>query len=93
MISKWRDTLFDIQRGKCFYCSSYALSKPEVDHVLPWSYVLEDKTWNLVLACQKCNGSKSDQLPEISSIEKLIARNSSFIGSKVNVPFLRDFDE
>jgi 5-methylcytosine-specific restriction endonuclease McrA len=47
----------------------------EVDHVLPWSFVLEDRTWNLVLACRKCNNEKRDKLTNMGAIERLCARN------------------
>jgi hypothetical protein len=51
-VSHWRNVLQEIQNGKCFYDETHEVSAPEVDHVLPWSFVLEDKTWNLVLACR-----------------------------------------
>jgi 5-methylcytosine-specific restriction endonuclease McrA len=51
------------------------MSSPEVDHVLPWSFVLEDKTWNLVLACRKCNNAKRDRLTDVGALELLCSRN------------------
>jgi hypothetical protein len=56
-VSQWRDPLRVIQNGRCFYEESHDMSSPEVDHVLRWSFVLEDRTWNLVLACRKCKGN------------------------------------
>jgi hypothetical protein len=35
-----------------FYDESHNMTSAEVDHLLPWSFVLEDRTWNLVLAEQ-----------------------------------------
>jgi hypothetical protein len=52
-VSRWRNPLMAIQDGRCFYDESHDMGSPEVDHVLPWSFVLEDRTWNLVLACRK----------------------------------------
>jgi hypothetical protein len=43
--------------------------------VLPWSFVLEDRTWNLVLACRKCNNEKRDKLAKLDAIERLCTRN------------------
>lgn len=63
--------------ARCFYCDS-ALGKervPTVDHVIPWSFLLEDDLWDLVLACGKCNAEKSDWLPADAFIHKLIVRN------------------
>ena len=61
----------------CFYCGS-ALGErlaPTVDHVIPWSFLLEDDLWDLVLACGKCNAEKSDWLPSDAFIKKLLLRN------------------
>ena len=71
------------------------MSSPEVDHVLPWSFVLEDRTWNFVLACRKCNNEKRDQLAIMSALELLCARNEQ-IGKgdiHINLKFRRDFEE
>ena len=70
-ISLWRNALVEIQNGKCFYDETHDMSSPEVDHLLPWSFVLEDKTWNLVLACRKCNNAKRDRLTDVGALELL----------------------
>ena len=64
-----------IQKGKCFYDPTHDMDSPEVDHVLPWSFVLEDRTWNLVLACRSCNNQKRDRLTDAASLERLCDRN------------------
>jgi hypothetical protein len=95
-LAVWRKSLAEIQAEKCFYCDTTAIDKPEVDHVLPWSYVLEDRTWNLVLSCGRCNGTKSDRLPPMHQIEKLVARNIALVSDQIAVSdskFLRHFDE
>jgi hypothetical protein len=63
--------------GTCFYCRApFAQTAPAtVDHVIPWSFLLEDPLWDLVLACSRCNASKSDWLPDDSAIRALVARN------------------
>jgi hypothetical protein len=74
-VAQWRGFLMVIQNGKCFYDESHDMSSPEVDHVLPWSFVLEDRTWNLVLACRKCNNEKRDRLTNADALERLCIRN------------------
>jgi hypothetical protein len=61
---------------RCFYCATPLDAAPEVDHVLPWSFLLENPSWDLVLACRACNGAKSDRLPTLPFVEKLIATNA-----------------
>jgi CRISPR/Cas system Type II protein with McrA/HNH and RuvC-like nuclease domain len=62
---------------QCFYCEATLGEHlaPTVDHVIPWSFLLEDDLWDLVLACSRCNSAKSDWLPERVFIEKLLVRN------------------
>ncbi len=61
----------------CFYCGDRfdATRPPTVDHVIPWSFLLEDALWDLVLACGRCNSEKSDWLPAPGLLKKLIERN------------------
>ncbi len=61
----------------CFYCGEPFASerKAAVDHVIPWSFLLEDPVWDLVLACVKCNSAKLDWLPQPEYIDLLIERN------------------
>jgi 5-methylcytosine-specific restriction endonuclease McrA len=64
--------------SECFYCGSTfdEATRPAVDHVIPWSFALEDQLWDLVLCCTRCNSAKSDWLPEERFIEKLVQRNA-----------------
>ncbi|MCA1063886.1 HNH endonuclease domain-containing protein [Rossellomorea sp. AcN35-11] len=62
----------------CFYCNkrlSGQKRETHVDHFIPWSFVQSDHIWNLVLACNKCNSSKSDKLPVKGYLEEIIKRN------------------
>ena len=96
-LKSWQESLFILQGGQCFYCETKTeASSSEVDHVLPWSYVLEDRTWNLVLSCSKCNSSKSDRLPADTFLDKLLHRNAQILSGTVtlkNGKFNRDFEE
>jgi hypothetical protein len=78
--SRYRNFLVTIQDNNCFYCGK-SHEVLHVDHVIPWSFVLEDRIWNLVLACSACNCAKSDMTPEDESIAQLIRRNANlFVG-------------
>lgn len=62
----------------CFYCGDrLEADYMDVDHFLPWSYIFENQMWNLVLACQKCNGKKSASLPQEEFRHEIIQRNHS----------------
>jgi len=73
--------LIKYEEHACFYCGK-TLNKrnrgTHVDHVIPWSYMQSDNLWNLVLACSKCNLSKSDKIPNEPFFEKIIERNQLF---------------
>jgi len=94
-VSRWRQSLTAMQNGRCFYDETHEMTSPEVDHVLPWSFVLEDRTWNLVLACRKCNNEKRDRLTDVLVLEKLCARNKAIAGGRIDADrfFRRDFAE
>jgi len=75
--------------SQCFYCG-----RPfgegtgiHVDHVLPWSFLLQDPLWDLVMACSRCNLAKSDWLPDPTFVDKLIATNAA--RAKLQLPLKR----
>jgi hypothetical protein len=43
-----------------------------IDHVLPWSLVGIDGLANLVLACRRCNGDKSNALPAMALVDRTL---------------------
>ena len=64
-----RDRILEAQGNRCFYCRLpfggviYRRSRPvtlrlEWDHVLPFSYSLDNRPANFVAACHVCNGIK-----------------------------------
>ncbi len=96
-VTKARLPLSGYQKGKCFFCYdeiSIDSNKPntaEVDHFLPISLQSRVATtlhlnlndiWNLVLACSKCNGSKSNRTPKQEFLYDLERRNNYYISSK-----------
>jgi hypothetical protein len=60
----------NLSKIKCTWCDK-ALTKAQIviDHVLPYSQTQNNELWNLLPACQKCNGSKSDSIPAPALIE------------------------
>lgn len=76
-LKKYHVYLEDVDgQNDCFYCSKkLCTGKVHVDHFIPWCYMKSDQLWNFVLSCVKCNGRKSDKLPQYNYLEKLINRN------------------
>lgn len=65
----------------CFYCNvSFKCDnlQSEVDHFFPYDYVGAVGLWNLVLACQRCNGKKSNRIPPIRYVEDLKKQNNNY---------------
>ena len=54
----------------------------EVDHFIPWVFVRDDKLWNFVLSCRKCNNSKSDRLADRRYIGKLLEQNDYIVSRR-----------
>lgn len=77
---------------RCFYCGTSldASTEATVDHVIPWSFLMDDPIWDCVLACRPCNQLKSDWLPGEQFIKKLLERNTEREkkGLKSKVSFL-----
>ena len=60
----------------CFYCdASLDVGVSTIDHFIPWTFVFEDRLWNLVPACRVCNSSKSDRLPDEVQLQRLLLLN------------------
>jgi 5-methylcytosine-specific restriction endonuclease McrA len=74
----YRNFLLSNGQHKCAYCGkeiSRLENKAPVDHIIPWSFVKDDKLWNLTLTCQTCNSKKSNKLPIKDYIRKTEQRN------------------
>lgn len=75
-LRKFYYALLRVGERRCFYCDRALDNEPiEVDHVIPWSFILGDPMWDLVLACKDCNSAKSDLLPQERFLEKLVTVN------------------
>ena len=72
-----RAALLDAFGAECFYCAASVGASAPVDHVLPWSRVGIDGLANLVVACRRCNGNKSQSLPAPWLVERVVARDET----------------
>ena len=74
-LGKYLKILRVTDRTHCFYCERVVGDgeTPHVDHVIPWSFLLSDPLWDLVLSCASCNLAKSDVLPDRRFLDKLAA--------------------
>jgi 5-methylcytosine-specific restriction endonuclease McrA len=72
-LARYLRILQEMDGNRCFYCErDLTLARDtHVDHVIPWSFLLSDPAWDLVLACDACNLAKSDVLPTRPFIQKL----------------------
>jgi hypothetical protein len=77
-LARYLKILQHIDGTHCFYCERdlRTASPIHVDHVIPWSFLLSDPPWDLVLACGACNMSKSDTLPDPAFLDKLTTANT-----------------
>ena len=73
-LTRVKPHLVSLQEGECFYCNSPLGRDTEVDHFLPFSKHNDDSLDNLVAACRKCNGSKSDSYPSLPHVSKWMER-------------------
>jgi hypothetical protein len=76
-VSRYLSILTELGDDGCFYCGRpFSEQNPAtVDHLIPWTFILEDPVWDLVPACRRCNAAKSDWLPERRFLEQLVERN------------------
>ena len=68
------DEIIKLQENKCFYCGK-AGDEFAQEHFVPWNYVFDTQSFNIVAACKDCNSSKSDRLPSEEYLDKILIRN------------------
>lgn len=75
-LSIYRDILQkEFEECNCFYCGKKLKRVIHVDHFIPWSFVKDDKIWNFVLSCSKCNQRKSNRVASKNYVVKINNRN------------------
>lgn len=84
-----RVAFLDLFGARCFYCGAGLRSSSPVDHVLPWSRVGIDGLANLVTACERCNTDKSNALPALATVTRVLGRDRivlNEIGAQIGWP-------
>lgn len=84
-LSVYRDILYrEFEECNCFYCGKklgFDGKGTHVDHFIPWSYVKDDKLWNFVLSCPRCNEKKNNKIPAERYLEFVLDRNEKIKAS------------
>lgn len=75
-LDRVREPFKDAFGPLCFYCEAMLPTGNPIDHVLPWSLVGIDGLANLVLACARCNGDKSNALPAVPIVDRVLGRDA-----------------
>jgi hypothetical protein len=86
-LSRYLEILRQTDEHRCFYCSRDLEESGKgihVDHVIPWSFLLTDPLWDLVLSCAPCNLAKSDSLPDRKYLAELVKTNAR--RSRITLP-------
>ena len=93
---KTRQTLYEYQKGRCFYCgnpfsntyTAQTFFDKNIDHLWPFCYSFNDDIENLVLACSYCNSTKRDLL--FDTVEEIIIYVRKNVSEK-GIPLRRVF--
>lgn len=73
---EYLDYEFDDGKRYCFYSGKELTDKDcTIDHVIPWSFMYSDDIWNLVYCHRSENSSKSNRIPDETTINTLENRN------------------
>ena len=94
-LSLYREILrVEFEQNTCFYCGKKLTGNIHVDHFIPWSYVKDDKMWNFVLACPRCNTQKNNKIPTKSYLMKIGDRNKMArnISNPIVVSDFKEYD-
>ena len=70
-----RESLRDLQAARCFFCAKSLGPSTHIDHFVPWSHHQANLGHNLVLADDRCNLGKSDQVPSERLLSLWVRRN------------------
>ncbi len=73
-LSRVYEPLLELQRGKCFYCTSRVNNRGHVDHFVPWTRHPTNVLSNLVVAHTTCNLKKRAALASLEHLDNWLGR-------------------
>jgi len=68
------DNIISMQNSCCFYCKKKGNSFAQ-EHFIPWNFIFQTESFNIIAACQQCNSSKNDRLPDTKFLDEIVRRN------------------
>ena len=80
----WEGILELIEVRDVFTDEPVAAKKYDVDHFIPWSFVMNDELWNLSPMDSSLNGQKSNKLPKWEPFFERFARNQYLMYGLIN---------
>jgi hypothetical protein len=80
--------IISMQKYCCFYCGRAGESFAQ-EHFVPWNFIFDTQTFNIVASCQACNSSKNDRLADPRFLEKILERNDNL--EKLPYGYSREF--
>ena len=84
----WKSRISQKGAVRCLYSGEMLENDFDLDHFIPWSYLLHDKLWNIHPCLPEANRSKSDKLP---SLDLYLAHFIEFQAAAVqDIPVLTD---
>lgn len=80
--------IISIQHHCCFYCGGKEGSFAQ-EHFIPWNFIFDTQSFNIIAACRTCNSSKNDRLADLEYLEKILERNEKL--EKLPYGYSREF--
>ena len=79
------DAIIEVRQIEDIFTSNAIESKGyDVDHFIPWSYVMNDELWNLMPMDSSLNSSKSNKLPRWNPFFDKFANNQFILYEAIN---------
>ena len=80
----WNEILSSCDIRDIFTGNSVSRERYDVDHFIPWSFVMNDELWNLMPMDSSLNSSKSNRLPMWDPFFKRFAGNQFILYEKIH---------
>ena len=84
-VRKLWEGILDINKVRDVFTDRLVIPKQyDVDHFIPWSFVMNDELWNLMPLDSSLNSSKSNKLPKWDPYFERFARNQYLMYELIN---------